>query len=576
MMATIIKKIKKGIPYWYAVKSQRVNGKPRIVWQKYLGRVDDIVAAIGARINEKPKEVEIWEFAGIAALLSAAEELDLVKTIDQVIPKRNQGPSIGQFMLLAALNRALAPQSKLQIGKWYSKTILKRLWRFHSDNFSSQRFWDSMDKVSEKSIVEIEKLLVSKLVEQGKVVSHLLLYDTTNFATFISFLNDRNTLAQPGHSKKKRKDLRIVGYAQIVSQGSSIPLFHEVYQGNSNDQKVFRENILSLVERYQQIMDLKKSELTLVFDKGNRGVESFDILDDSGVHFVSSLMRTHYLLFLEQIPIEMFKQVSSAKLPGVRAYRCRKEINGVERTVIITLDESCYSKEISDLSSNLAKAVTKLNELSLELYKAQKRASKINKPTVEGTKNKVEAILSRHKLSNITFGKKKIAIIDYKVDLKDYYPRLKYSINQEQLNNKIAKHCGKTILFTSRNEWTTEKIICSYREQYEIEDTFRNMNNWDFLRWQPMYHWTDQKIRVHGFYCYLATLLTSLVKQTVNNTIELSKHDMLKKLSDIKETILIYPQGKKAAPPKLQRVYSKLDSSQKKLSQILNLTRWQV
>ena len=44
-MASIIKKIKKGHAYWYAVESQRVNGKPRIVWQKYLGKVKDIVNA---------------------------------------------------------------------------------------------------------------------------------------------------------------------------------------------------------------------------------------------------------------------------------------------------------------------------------------------------------------------------------------------------------------------------------------------------------------------------------------------------------------------------------------------------
>ena len=38
-MASIIKKKKKNRWYYYAVESARVNGKPRIVWQKYLGMV---------------------------------------------------------------------------------------------------------------------------------------------------------------------------------------------------------------------------------------------------------------------------------------------------------------------------------------------------------------------------------------------------------------------------------------------------------------------------------------------------------------------------------------------------------
>ena len=42
-MTTIIKKMIKDNAYFYAVKSARVNGKPRIVSQVYLGTADSIV-----------------------------------------------------------------------------------------------------------------------------------------------------------------------------------------------------------------------------------------------------------------------------------------------------------------------------------------------------------------------------------------------------------------------------------------------------------------------------------------------------------------------------------------------------
>ena len=45
-MASIIKKIIRGRPYYYARECRRVDGKPTIVWQKYLGRADDIIAAL--------------------------------------------------------------------------------------------------------------------------------------------------------------------------------------------------------------------------------------------------------------------------------------------------------------------------------------------------------------------------------------------------------------------------------------------------------------------------------------------------------------------------------------------------
>ena len=36
----------KGKLYWYATKSARINGKPRVVWQKYLGTAEKITNCI--------------------------------------------------------------------------------------------------------------------------------------------------------------------------------------------------------------------------------------------------------------------------------------------------------------------------------------------------------------------------------------------------------------------------------------------------------------------------------------------------------------------------------------------------
>src|SRR5256885_16831999 len=33
-----------------------------------------------------------------------------------------------------------------------------------------------------------------------------------------------------------------------------------------------------------------------------------------------------------------------------------------------------------------------------------------------------------------------------------------------------------------------------------------------FLSWEPMFHWTDSKIRIHAFYCVLALILGSLLQ----------------------------------------------------------------
>lgn len=571
-MATLIKKIKKGHAYWYAVECQRVNGKPRIVWQKYLGRVATLLKTLQTRPASKPKEVRVREFGAVAALLSIADELNIIDIIDKTISKRHQGPSIGQYLLLAAINRAIAPRSKLQIGKWYEKTMLKRLWKHSDSAFSSQRFWDAMNAVDEKDLAEIEKSLVERLLKIESLDFKTLLYDTTNFATFISSTNTRNTIAQRGHSKRKRSDLKIVGLALLVERHFGIPLFHESYAGNINDQTSFQTLCLSLIERCQQLSKGNK-EVTLVFDKGNSHREAFSLLEHHGVHFISSLKRNQCpdLFGIEKDKMELLK---GADISGMRVYRCQKEIQrGTKRTVIVCLSEARYSQDIWNLTESVTKASRKLDQEIKQLRRWKNLPSLQRKPTVSGLKNRIEKLMRTH--HNIMDG---TPLINIEIDKdKAGMPRLSYSLNHQELQERMEKRCGRMMLFTDLDSWSTEELIMAYRYQSKIEDVFRQMNNWDYLRWQPLHHWTDQKIRIHAFYCVMAVMLVSIVrKRLLEKGIKISMHELLEELSDVKEVLLLHPPLKKPAPPKVGTVYSRQNALQKKLFGALDLARWQV
>ena len=121
-MASITKKIKKGRPYYYAVESKRINGKPRIVWQKYLGTLEAIVNRAEDSRPPKPKHTVIFEAGGIAALLRITQRLKLLDLINEVSPKREQGPTVGHYIILAALNRALLNT----VGQYGNENIIKK------------------------------------------------------------------------------------------------------------------------------------------------------------------------------------------------------------------------------------------------------------------------------------------------------------------------------------------------------------------------------------------------------------------------------------------------------------------
>jgi len=50
IMASITKKKIKGNIYYYVRESKRIDGKPKIVWQKYLGTIENIINAVENKI----------------------------------------------------------------------------------------------------------------------------------------------------------------------------------------------------------------------------------------------------------------------------------------------------------------------------------------------------------------------------------------------------------------------------------------------------------------------------------------------------------------------------------------------
>jgi transposase len=100
---------------------------------------------------------------------------------------------------------------------------------------------------------------------------------------------------------------------------------------------------------------------------------------------------------------------------------------------------------------------------------------------------------------------------------------------------------GKTILFTDRDDLSTEEIVSCYRGKNTVEDCFKRMHDHTSIRFTPMYHWTDQKIRVHAFICVVGLLLLRLLEFTASQDrrTRMSIPALLEELSDIKEAMLL-------------------------------------
>ena len=569
-MATISKRTNKSGTYYYLVESARVNGKPRIVKQVYLGTAERIGKAVESMSSEAsvpdPKIVTVYEFGAVTALYSVAERLGVPQIIDSIAGKRNQGLPVSSSILLAAINRAVAPTSKNSFYEWFGKTVLYKMFPGANDkNLSSQGFWNNMAVLDEDKIRKIEDEITKRVVERYSVDVDCLLFDNTNFFTYLNTANPA-TLGKRGNSKEKRADLKIVGLSLMVSPDHNIPLFHETYPGNRNDAQQFSNIISKLKSRYQKL-GKGDCKVTLVFDKGNNNdvnIQELLEMKPCPFSFVGGL-RLNQCPELLYIPKADYTPLDG-EFHDATAYRETKQVYGGAFTVIVTDNPELYKAQMVGVMNNIAKCESALAELKEKLRLREiGTLTKGKKPTTETVTKNILGILSAEYMKDI---------FDYSVVSEPgAIPFMTFSLNEDRWNGLQERILGKTVLFTNHSDWSNEQIVSAYRSQYHVEEAFKKMKDTKYLSFRPVRHFTDDNIRVHAFYCVLALTLSSLLSKELEEMgHKVSIRRMFDAFQDAQQVTSVYPSIK--GSPTIKTGYSRFDGIAKAYADKYNLLEY--
>jgi len=402
------------------------------------------------------------------------------------------------------------------------------------------------------------------------------MYDATNFFTFIDTFNDASELARRGRNKQHRDDLRQVSLALLVIHDCHLPLFHKVYAGNVVDPVAFRSVVEELTLRLKMLKRQCES-ITLVFDKGNNSIEALQTLDKlPGIHFVGSLPPTQHpdLLavprsaFAPLAPHRQAYQPDDKESPALWVYRTRKIVFGQERTVVVTYHEKLFAKQVATLERELRKRCAQLAALQLQLARwATGESRGGNPPTAKSVQAKINALLRARHMKTL---------IRVELTKRHGFPHISYRIDEDAYRQLQDSLLGKTILFTDQHQWSNEEIVAAYRSQYHLENAFKDMKNPHFVAWYPMFHWTDQKIRVHAFYCVIALLLSALVQRKLQAyQMQVTFPSAMRALANIKEIVLIKEQKEnRKTRLRLSRKVNQLSGLEQKLYEIFELSKY--
>ena len=556
-MAYLVGKKQNGKTYYYLTESARVNGKPRIVSQQYLGSADEIALRLSEAGPGEPDRSQHLSFGDVAAVWGMLDRLGVVGIVDDVVGARRSdaGASVGTYIALAALNRVVAPCSKLAFSDWWAKTTGDRLVGHLSPGaLDHRRFWEAMDVITPAQLVEIERHITEAMVDVFDLDLSGLVLDMTNFATYIDSANERAPIAQRGHAKQKRNDLRLVGLALVVSTDGAIPLLSHAYAGNRNDVTQFADVVTELVRRWG---DLAKDteELTLVYDAGQDSEANQSAIAKSPLHFVGSLPPSQHLDLLA-IAKGRYEVVDAERFPGLSAIETRTNALGAEYRVIVTHSESFHAKQSRGFDQTLAKVRRALVALAERLERG--KTTKVRDAVEAEIAGIVKPRWVSRVISTTLSGARPAAF------------RLTFSEDARARRALEEELFGKRVLFTDRDDWDVADVVGAYRSQHHVESDFRQMKDRTVVSFNPMYHWTDDKIRVHVFYCVLALAVARLMRREAAQAgLDMSVRELLGTLGEIEETVLLY-QGERGRP-RARRMLTEMDPTQERLYDLFGL-----
>jgi hypothetical protein len=553
-MASIVSKKISGQTYYYLREMARVGGKPKMVSERYLGKAADIEAAMAGATVE-PERTRHLAFGDLAAVWSVLERLDVAGLVDEVVGERRSdaAASVGTYIALAAANRVVAPCSKLAFADWWATTAGDRWVRLPAAALDHRRFWDAMDALSAEQLVEIERRITARVVESFDIDLSGLVLDMTNFATYIDSANDRAPIAQRGHAKQKRRDLRLIGLGLVVSTDGGIPLLSHAYAGDRPDVTQFADMVNELVARWGTLA-AEADNLTLVYDAGQDSEANQAVIEATPLHFVGSLPPSDFPELLA-VPASRFRPVGEP-YPGVSAYETRAVALGTERRLIVTHSPTLHDKQVAGFTQTLTKAGRRLTELAERLARGKTRRGR------DAVEADIAQIVAPRWVSRV---------ITTTVTGEDPATfRLTWAIDANARKKLEAEQFGKRILFTDHDDWTHAQTIAGYRSQSEAEADFRQMKDPHVVGFSPMWHWTDQKIRVHAFYCVLALAVARLMRRHAAQAgYPMSVRELLATLAGIEETVLIYPST--GGRPRARRMTTDMSTTQHRLYDLFGL-----
>ena len=413
------------------------------------------------------------------------QSLGFTKVLRGILNGRRQY-DVEQVLRVMVFNRLCNPESKLGVLRWLETT---RIPQIPTDQVTHQRLLRGMDTLMDCSDALDEALsgLLRPLIDQELSI---VFYDLTTITTE-GKTEHADEIRKYGLSKDGGIARQVM--LGVVQTAEGLPIYHEVFEGNTAETKTLLPTIQKVLRRYPV------KRVVLVADRGLLSLdnlEALEVIDIEGqpLEFILAVPARRYHEF-DEILTQFEQEKSSGN--SDQDSEVITEFPWNNRRLIIahrpdTAREQGMKRDqqIAELEAEAARLVSKLDSQD---EGKRYRGKKLSDGGVMARFYK--AVTAAH-LSRII-----------KVDLKS--KTFTYDIDQVALE-RARRADGKLILVTNLPDHTSTEIVSRYKSLADIERGFRVLKS--EIEIAPVFHRKPERIKAHALICFIALILYRVLR----------------------------------------------------------------
>lgn len=419
---------------------------------------------------------------GYAAILKIYHELKLDVFFKNKARHELFKCNTNSIMILLVVSRLLSPGSKKRAfeekGRYFE--------RFNFELADVYRALSHYAKISKDCQRYLHEQIAAKYGRNTKTIY----YDVTNFYFEI---DEADELRKFGVSKEKRSNPIV--QMGLAMDADGIPIHYEIYPGNTLDKETFRSVIGEVRKKYNT------DRIVVVADMG--------IITGDNIYYLTGGKNWNGYVFSFSVRggTKIFKNyvldpegyVDKDGNPAGEDADFKIKSRRIAREINVTMasgkkkKKTVYEKQVVFWAKKYAdKARAEREEVIKKAMALVADPRKYNKATAYGAAKYVK---------NLEFDKETGEVLEGK-----QLPYFDYDKLAED-----EKYDGYYAIVTSELQMSDQKIIDTYRDLWEIEETFKITKS--TLETRPVYISREDRINAHFFTCFIALVILRLLQK---------------------------------------------------------------